>query len=283
MPDAFHLLEETVTRDVTRALAEDVGTGDLTARLIPEAERGRARLMTRQSGILCGAEWLRRTFEELDPDVEIFWHHRDGEEIVANSSLCEIEGNARALLTGERTAINFVQLLSGVATRTRQFVRAVQGTRAKIVDTRKTIPGLRIAQKYAVHVGGGTNHRIGLYDGILVKENHIAACGGIREAVRRAMHEASADVMVQVEVEDLAGLAEAIDAGARLVLLDNFDLPAMREAVKIAADRAELEASGGVQLANVRATAETGVHRISIGSLTKDVDALDLSMRFVNP
>jgi nicotinate-nucleotide pyrophosphorylase (carboxylating) len=283
MPDAFHLLEETVTRDVTRALAEDVGTGDLTARLIPEHDRGRARLMTRQSGVLCGTEWLRRTFDELDPDVEIFWHHRDGDDIVANSSLCEIEGGARALLTGERTAINFVQLLSGVATRTRQFVRAVQGTRAKIVDTRKTLPGLRMAQKYAVHVGGGTNHRIGLYDGILVKENHIAACGGIRQAVHRALREASADVMLQVEVEDLAGLTEALDAGARLILLDNFDLPAMREAVKVAGDRAELEASGGVQLANVRAIAETGVHRISIGSLTKDVDALDLSMRFLNP
>jgi nicotinate-nucleotide pyrophosphorylase (carboxylating) len=283
MPDAFHLLEETVTRDVTRAIAEDVGTGDLTARLIPENDRGRARLMTRQSGVLCGVEWLRRTFEELDPDVEIFWHHRDGDDLVANSSLCEIEGSARALLTGERTAINFVQLLSGVATRTRQFVRAVQGTRAKIVDTRKTLPGLRMAQKYAVHVGGGTNHRIGLYDGILVKENHIAACGGIRQAVHRALHEASADVMLQVEVEDLAGLTEALDAGARSILLDNFDLPAMREAVKGAGDRAELEASGGVQLANVRAIAETGVHRISIGSLTKDVDALDLSMRFLNP
>lgn len=282
MPDAFHLLEETVTRDVTRALAEDVGTGDLTARLIPEGARARARLMTRQSGVLCGVEWVRRTFEELDTDVEIFWHHRDGDDIVANSSLCEIEGRARALLTGERTAINFVQLLSGVATRTRQFVRAVEGTHAKILDTRKTLPGLRMAQKYAVHVGGGTNYRIGLYDGILLKENHIHACGGVREAVRQALHEASDDVMVEVEVETLEQLREALDAGARLILLDNFDIARMREAVKIAGDRAELEASGGVQLSNVRAIAETGVHRISIGSLTKDVDALDLSMRFIN-
>jgi nicotinate-nucleotide pyrophosphorylase (carboxylating) len=282
MPDAFHLLEETVTRDVTRALDEDVGTGDLTARLIPEGELARARLLTRQSGVLCGVEWFQRTFEELDPDVEIFWHHRDGENIVANSSLCEVEGRARPMLTAERTALNFVQLLSGVATRTRQFVRAVEGTRAKILDTRKTLPGLRIAQKYAVHVGGGTNNRIGLYDGILIKENHIHACGGVRQAVRQAMHDASADVMLQVEVENLEQLREALDAGARLILLDNFELAAMREAVKIAGERAALEASGGITLANVRAVAETGVHRISIGSLTKDVDALDLSMRFIS-
>jgi nicotinate-nucleotide pyrophosphorylase (carboxylating) len=281
MPDPFHLLEETVTRDVTRALEEDVATGDLTARLIPEHQLATARLMTRQSGVLCGTEWVTRTFDELDTDVEIFWHHKDGDEIVAGSSLCEIEGHARPMLTGERTAINFLQLLSGVATRTRQFVRAVEGTRAKIVDTRKTLPGLRIAEKYAVHVGGGTNHRIGLYDGILVKENHILACGGVRQAVRQALQLASADVMLQVEVESLGELHEALEAGARLILLDNFDLPAMREAVKVAGDRAELEASGGVRLANARAIAETGVHRISIGSLTKDIEALDLSMRFI--
>ncbi len=282
MPDAFHLLEETVTREVTRALEEDVGTGDLTARLIPEQQAATAQLLTRQSGVLCGVEWFNRTFEELDPDIEIFWHRRDGDSIVAGNPLCELEGRARPMLTGERSAINFVQLLSGVATRTRQFVRAVEGTRAKILDTRKTLPGLRMAQKYAVHVGGGTNHRIGLYDGILIKENHIAACGGVRKAVRLALHQASADVMLQVEVENLGELREALDAGASLILLDNFDLAAMREAVKVAGDRAELEASGGVNLSNVRAIAETGVHRISIGSLTKDVDALDLSMRFVH-
>ncbi len=282
MPDAFHLIEETVTRDVTRALAEDIGTGDLTARLIPAGARAHARLLTRQSGVLCGVEWFQRTFEELDTDVEIFWHHRDGDDIVANSSLCEIEGQARAMLTAERTAINFVQLLSGVATRTRQFVRAIAGTRAKIVDTRKTVPGLRIAQKYAVHVGGGTNHRIGLYDGILIKENHIHACGGVGAAVRQAMHDVSDNVMLQVEVENLEQLREALEAGARLILLDNFDIQRMREAVKIVGNRAELEASGGVELSNVRAIAETGVHRISIGSLTKDIDALDLSLRFIN-
>jgi nicotinate-nucleotide pyrophosphorylase (carboxylating) len=282
MPDAFHALEETVTRDVTRALEEDIGTGDLTARLIPEERIARARLMTRESGVLCGVEWFNRTFEELDPDVEIFWHHDDGDAIVANTSLCELEGNARALLTAERTALNFVQLLSAVATRTRLFVRAVEGTRAKILDTRKTIPGLRKAEKYAVATGGGTNHRIGLYDGVLIKENHILAAGGVAAAVKAAQHDVDSVTMLQVEVESIAQLREALDAGARLILLDNFDLIRMREAVQVAGDRAELEASGGVSLETVRAIAETGVQRISVGALTKDIDALDLSMRFMH-
>jgi nicotinate-nucleotide pyrophosphorylase (carboxylating) len=281
MPDAFHALEETVTRDVTRALAEDVGSGDLTAKLVPSGESARARLMTRQCGVLCGTVWFRRPFEELDPDVEIFWHHADGDDIVAGSSLCELEGDARALLTGERTALNFVQLLSGVATRTRQYVRAIEGTRAKILDTRKTLPGLRMAQKYAVRTGGGMNHRLGLYDAILIKENHIASAGGIRRALEAALREVPSSTLVQIEVESLEQLREALDAGARLILLDNFDLERMREAAKITRDRAELEASGGITLRNVRVIAETGVHRISIGSLTKDVEALDLSMRFI--
>jgi nicotinate-nucleotide pyrophosphorylase (carboxylating) len=282
MPDAFHALEETVTRDVTRALNEDVGTGDLTARLIPQDKTAHARLMTRESGVLCGVEWFNRTFEELDPDVEIFWHHGDGDDIVAQSSLCELEGKARAMLTAERTALNFVQLLSAVATRTRLFVRAVEGTRAKILDTRKTIPGLRNAQKYAVATGGGMNHRIGLYDGILIKENHIMAAGSLTAAVKAAQHEVDSETMLQVEVETIEQLREALDAGAKLILLDNFDLLQMREAVKVADERAELEASGGVSLETVRAIAETGVHRISIGSITKDVEALDLSMRFIH-
>jgi nicotinate-nucleotide pyrophosphorylase (carboxylating) len=281
MPDAFHALEETVTRDVTRALAEDVGTGDLTAQLIPAGSSAQARLMTRQSGLLCGVEWFRRTFEELDPDVEIFWHHQDGDDIVANSSLCELEGDARAMLTAERTALNFVQLLSGVATRTRQFVRAVEGTRAKILDTRKTLPGLRMAQKYAVRCGGGVNYRLGLHDAILIKENHLAAAGGVKAALAAALRQVSSSTLVQIEVESIAQLREALDAGAKLILLDNFELAAMREAVQVAGDRAELEASGGITLKNVRAVAETGVHRISIGTLTKDIDALDLSMRFL--
>ena len=282
MSDAFHLLEETVTDDVTRALREDVGTGDLTARLIPESRGATARLMTRQDGVLCGVEWFNRTFDELDPEVEIFWHHKDGEEVAAGTSLVEIEGHARALLTGERTAINFVQLLSGVATRARQFVKAVEGTRARIVDTRKTLPGLRIAQKYAVHCGGAQNHRIGLYDGILIKENHIMAAGNLAAAVKQALHDVPEGTMLQVEVETMDQLREALDVGARLILLDNFDAPKMREAVAFVGDRAELEASGGITLENVRAVAETGVHRISIGSLTKDVKALDLSMRFTH-
>src|SRR5688572_29659986 len=282
MPDAFHALEETVTADVTRALREDMGLGDLTAQLVPEGKVAKARLLTRQSGVLCGVEWFNRTFEELDPDVEIFWHAEDGDAIASGASICELEGDARALLTAERTALNFVQLLSGVATRTNQFVRAVEGTRAKVYDTRKTLPGLRIAQKYAVRAGGGQNHRIGLYDGILIKENHIAAASGVRAAVQAGLRSAPPGVFVQVEVESLDQLREALDSGARLVLLDNFDLPKMREAVKIAGDRAELEASGGVTLSTVRQIAETGVHRISVGSLTKDVEALDLSMRFIH-
>jgi nicotinate-nucleotide pyrophosphorylase (carboxylating) len=281
MPVAFHALEETVTRDVTRALAEDVGSGDLTAKLVPAGERAVARLMTRQSGVLCGTEWFQRTFQELDPDVEVFWHHADGDDIVGGSSLCELQGDARALLTGERTALNFVQLLSGVATRTRQYVRAVEGTRAKILDTRKTLPGLRMAQKYAVRTGGGTNHRLGLFDAILIKENHIASAGGIPRALEAALREVPSSTLVQVEVETLEQLREALEAGARLILLDNFDPAMMREAVRITGERAELEASGGITLRNVRSIAETGVHRISIGSLTKDVEALDLSMRFI--
>lgn len=282
MSDPFHALEETVTRDVTRALEEDVGPGDLTARLIPGDRMGQARLMTRESGVLCGVEWFNRTFEELDPDVEIFWHHKDGDDITADTSLCEVEGRARAILTAERTALNFVQMLSAIATRSRIFARAVEGTNARIVDTRKTIPGLRVAQKYAVRVGGASNNRIGLFDGILVKENHIVAAGGIRQAVQAAMHGATPGLMVQIEVETIAQLREALDAGANMILLDNFDLGMMREAVKVNANRAELEASGGVSLKTVRAIAETGVHRISVGALTKNVEALDLSMRFVH-
>jgi nicotinate-nucleotide pyrophosphorylase (carboxylating) len=282
MSDSRHLIEEAVTADVTRALQEDVGAGDLTARLIPEGRGGRARLMTRVTGVLCGVEWFSRTFQELDPDVEIFWHHRDGEEIVAGSSVCEIEGNARAMLTAERTAMNFVQMLSGVATKARRYVRAIEGTRARIYDTRKTIPGLRIAQKYAVRAGGANNHRIGLYDGILIKENHIVAAGGLRQAVEKALHDVPEGTMLQVEVETLEQLQDAIAAGAKLVLLDNFQLDGMRKAVELTAGRAELEASGGVTLQTVLAIAQTGVDRISVGALTKDIEALDLSMGFMH-
>jgi nicotinate-nucleotide pyrophosphorylase (carboxylating) len=283
MPDSVHILEEAITTDIRRALAEDVGTGDLTAALLPEGKVVRARLLTRQDAVLCGAEWFNRTLDTLDPEAEVFWHHADGDDVVAGTSLCEMEAEARALLTAERTAINFVQLLSAVATRTRTFVKLVEGTRAKILDTRKTLPGLRLAQKYAVRVGGGVNHRIGLYDGILLKENHIAAAGGVRAAVKAALHAATPGTLVQVEVETIAQLHEALEAGAKLVLLDNFTLPRLREAVEIAGDRAELEASGGVEFSTVREIAETGVHRISVGSLTKDVKAVDLSLRILHP
>jgi len=282
MPDSLHTLEEAITADIRRALAEDVGTGDLTAALLPEGKVVRARLLTRQDAVLCGTEWFDRTLETLDPEAEVFWHHADGDDVVAGTSLCEMEADSRALLTAERTAINFVQLLSAVATRTRAFVKLVEGTRAKILDTRKTLPGLRLAQKYAVRVGGGVNHRIGLYDGILLKENHIAAAGGVRAAMKAALHAATPGTMVQVEVETIAQLREALEAGAKLVLLDNFTLPRLREAVEIAGDRAELEASGGVEFSTVREIAETGVHRISVGSLTKDVKAVDLSLRILN-
>lgn len=282
MPDAFHALEESVTADVTRALAEDVGAGDLTAELVPADRRSKARLMSRQDAVLCGTEWFNRTFEELDTDVEIFWHASDGDDIASGMSLCELDGLSRPMLTAERTALNFVQLLSGVATRTRRYVRAIEGTRAKVYDTRKTLPGLRIAQKYAVRVGGGMNHRIGLHDGILIKENHILAAGGIAPAVEKALRMAPPGTLLEVEVENLAQLHEALGAGARLVLLDNFDLDGLRAAVQANGGRAQLEASGGVRLDTIRAIAETGVDRISVGSLTKDVEALDLSLRFLH-
>jgi len=282
MPDTLHALEEAVTNDVRRALAEDVGTGDLTAALLPEGKVAHARLLTRQDAVLCGTEWFNRTVEALDPEAEIFWHHADGDELVAGTSVCELEGDSRALLTAERTAMNFLQLLSAVATRTRTYVKLVEGTRAKILDTRKTVPGLRLAQKYAVRVGGGMNHRTGLYDGILLKENHLEAFGSVKAAVAAALHAATPGTMVQVEVETIAQLQEALAAGARLILLDNFTLPRMREAVELTGERAELEASGGVEFANVREIAETGVHRISVGSLTKDIKAVDLSLRFLH-
>jgi nicotinate-nucleotide pyrophosphorylase (carboxylating) len=230
--------------------------------------------------VLCGAPWFEACFRRLDPNLRITWHAHDGDAVAAGQTLCEMEGNARALLTGERTALNFLQLLSAVATATRGYVEAVRGTSAAIVDTRKTLPGLRLAQKYAVRAGGGSNHRIGLYDGILIKENHIAACGGVAAALAQARSLAAAGVFTQVEVESLDQLEVALAAGANMILLDNFDLEQMRAAVRINAGRAKLEASGGVTLEGVRAIAETGVDRISIGALTKDVKAIDLSMRF---
>lgn len=284
MSDPFHDIEETITSDVTRSLNEDVRTGDLTASLIPITSRGVAGVITREDGIICGTEWFERCYTELDPDCDIFWHVADGETICAGQQLCEISGNARALLTAERSSLNFLQTLSAVATKTSHFVKAVAGTRAKILDTRKTIPGLRLALKYAVRAGGGQNHRIGLFDGILIKENHIMAAGGIKPAMaaaqRLVQHSAPANTIIEIEVENLVQLEEALNCGAKLILIDNFSPAQMQAAVKISAGRAELEASGGVAIHSVRAIAETGVDRISVGGLTKDIQALDLSLRF---
>jgi nicotinate-nucleotide pyrophosphorylase (carboxylating) len=269
-----------IERNIASALEEDMGSGDLTALLIAQDARAKARVISRVDAVLCGAPWFEACFRRLDPNLRIAWRAHDGDAVAAGQTLCEMEGNARALLTGERTALNFLQLLSAVATATRGYVEAVRGTSAAIVDTRKTLPGLRLAQKYAVRAGGGSNHRIGLYDGILIKENHIAACGGVAAALAQARLLAAAGVFTQVEVERLDQLEVALAAGANMILLDNFDLEQMRAAVRINAGRAKLEASGGVTLEGVRAIAETGVDRISIGALTKDVKAIDLSMRF---
>ena len=274
-------LRVEIQRNVAATLAEDIGTGDLTALLIPAGTDARGRVITREEAVICGTAWFDATFAALSPSAMVVWHVKDGDRVKPNQVLCEIVAGARTLLTAERTALNFLQLLSGTATVTRRFVDAVAGTRAKIVDTRKTLPGLRLAQKYAVTVGGGTNHRVGLYDGILIKENHIIAAGGIRQVVNEARTFAPSNVFIEVEVENLEQLQEALDAGVKMVLLDNMDLGQMREAVRLTAGRAELEASGGVSLEKVRAIAETGVDRISIGSLTKDVKALDLSLRHV--
>lgn len=266
--------------NVTQALHEDMRQCDLTAQLITEQAQGQATVITREAGVLCGSPWFEACFLTLDPYCTIDWQAKDGDSIAGGQLLCSIRGNARALLTAERSALNFLQTLSATATATRHYVDAVSGLKAKIMDTRKTLPGLRIAQKYAVKMGGGHNQRIGLFDGILIKENHIAAAGGIRPVLEQAFRLAKPGVSVQIEVENLDELRQALDAGAKLILLDNFDLANMRTAVSLNAGRAELEASGGINLQTVRSIAETGVDRISIGSLTKDVRALDLSMRF---
>ena len=276
-----HPLRIEIQRNVSAALAEDVGSGDLTACLIPADTKARGRVITREPAVLCGSAWFDSTFHALDPSATVLWHVREGDSIEAGQPLCDIVTDARTLLTAERSALNFLQLLSGTATVTRHFVDTVSGTRAKIVDTRKPLPGLRIAQKYAVSIGGGHNHRTGLYDGILIKENHIIAAGSIRAAVEAARKLASPQIFIEVEVENLEELDEALACGVKMVLLDNMDLDTMRRAVELTNERAELEASGGISIERVRAIAETGVHRISIGSLTKDLQAIDLSLRHV--
>jgi nicotinate-nucleotide pyrophosphorylase (carboxylating) len=273
-------LASEIERNVTAALAEDVGTGDWSALLTPEGQAARAHVVCRVPAVLCGQPWFDATFRRLDEGISIQWLEAEGARVAAGSRVCALHGRARALVSGERTALNFLQTLSAVATMTRRYVDAVAGTRAAIVDTRKTLPGLRLAQKYAVRIGGGVNHRLGLYDAILIKENHIAAAGGVTAALSSAATIAPEGVWTQIEVETLEQLREALAAGAAMILLDNMDLATMREAVRLTGGRAKLEASGGITLESVRAVADTGVDRISIGALTKDIKAVDFSLRF---
>jgi nicotinate-nucleotide pyrophosphorylase (carboxylating) len=273
-------LQSAFETNLLAALLEDVGNGDLTGELIPADVRVQARVIVREDAVLCGAPWFEGVMLALDQNTDIDWRYAEGDMMHAGTEVCLIEGAARSLMTAERSALNFLQLMSGVATATRAYVAAVEGTKAAILDTRKTLPGLRHAQKYAVRVGGGQNQRMALFDGILIKENHIAACGGITPALAAAKL-ISDGVSVQVEVENLAELHEALDAGATSVLLDNFDNALMRKAVELNQGRALLEASGGVTLESVRAIADTGVDRISIGSLTKDIRAVDYSLRVI--
>jgi nicotinate-nucleotide pyrophosphorylase (carboxylating) len=265
--------------DVTHALAEDLGSGDITALLIPPSLSTQATVISREQAVLCGTAWFDAVFHTIDPQVHIEWRVRDGDEVDPGTTLCALSGTARALLSGERTALNFLQTLSGTATRAQRYVAAVAGTGTKILDTRKTLPGLRQAQKYAVRCGSGHNHRMGLYDAILIKENHILASGSIAQAVTTARGVA-AGKSVEVEVENLEELQEALAAAADSVLLDNFTPEQLTEAVAINCGRAKLEASGGITLDNIRRIAETGVDYISVGSITKDLQSVDLSMRF---
>ncbi|HZV63045.1 MAG TPA: carboxylating nicotinate-nucleotide diphosphorylase [Methylophilaceae bacterium] len=275
------MLNKAVTSTVSLALEEDIGSGDLTAKLLRSEQQAIATIISREKAVLCGIPWVNECFRQLDASILIDWKASEGDHIAAAQTLCEIRGSARAMLTAERCALNFLQSLSATATITRRYVDAIEGTKAQIFDTRKTLPGLRLAQKYAVTIGGGKNHRLGLHDGILVKENHIAAAGSIEAALHAAQKMVeNHQVPIQIEVESLSQLQTALDCGAKLILLDNFNLQALRDAVKLNNGRAVLEASGGIGLENVREIAITGVDRISIGSITKNLKAIDLSMRF---
>nr|WP_298165514.1 carboxylating nicotinate-nucleotide diphosphorylase [uncultured Pseudomonas sp.] len=271
-------LTAEIEANARRALAEDIGSGDITAQLIPAERMAHATVITRESAVICGTSWVDAVFRQLDPRVAVHWQVRDGERASPNQALFHLEGPARALLSGERSALNFLQTLSAVATRCQHYADLVQGTAVKLLDTRKTLPGLRLAQKYAVTQGGCHNHRIGLFDAFLIKENHIAACGGIAAAVQAA-HRIAPGKPVEVEVESLEELRQALEAGADIVMLDELSQDEMRQAVSITQGRAKLEASGGINESTLRAIAETGVDYISIGTLTKDVKAVDLSMR----
>lgn len=269
-----------VASQVRLALAEDVGNGDLTAALVPANAVAHAEVIVREPAVLCGSAWFNEVFRQLDPGIRVDWSASDGETLVASQRVCTLHGMARPVLSGERTALNFLQMLSGTASRAAQYVAAVAGTPAVILDTRKTLPGLRLAQKYAVRCGGASNHRIGLFDAVLIKENHIRAAGSIAAALRAAQAATARDVMIEIEVENMAELGQALAAGATRILLDNFSHAQLREAVRLTAGRAKLEASGGVSLESVREIALSGVDFISVGQLTKDVRATDFSMLF---
>lgn len=273
---------DQVQADVRRALEEDVGTGDLTAALVPATQRAVATIICRETAVVCGRPWVDEVLRQVAPGAKATWHLSDGERTQPGAKVVEIEGLARELLTAERICLNFLQTLSAVATKTATYVDVVRGTRAAILDTRKTIPGLRVAEKYAVRCGGGKNHRMGLYDAILIKENHIAAAGGLTAAFRAAQALKAKVEFIQVEVETLSQLQEALDAGVEMVLLDNMPLEMIREAVRMAGGRCSLEISGGVTFDALRAYAETGVDRISVGGLIKDIKAVDFSMRFAD-
>ena len=269
---------ETIARDVRRALEEDIGSGDVTADLLPATARARARVITREAAVLCGTAWFDECFRQLDAATRVEWHAADGDSVAPGALLCHVDGGARALVSAERTALNFLQTLSATATTTAAYVAAARGTRTVVLDTRKTLPGLRLAQKYAVRIGGGRNHRTGLFDAVLIKENHVAAAGSITAAIQqaRALHPG---LLVETEVEDFTELREALAAGADRIMLDEFELHELSRAVAEVAGRVPLEVSGSVALERVRAIAETGVDYVSIGALTKHVRAVDLSMR----
>ncbi|AFJ01460.1 Quinolinate phosphoribosyltransferase (decarboxylating) [Methylophaga frappieri] len=270
---------EFIASQVKLALLEDIGQGDLTAALIPNDKRAVAKLIAREPGVLAGTDWVTQAFQQCSPEITLHWFQHDGSHLQQNDLICEIRGNARAMLSAERTALNFLQTLSGTATLTRRYIEALQGLNTTLLDTRKTIPGLRLAQKYAVRCGGGSNHRFGLFDAILIKENHIQAAGNIQAAVKQARN-VNSNVTIELEVENLEELQQGLHAGVDIILLDNFSIETLSTAVELTAGQTLLEASGGITIENIRQIAETGVNRISVGSLTKDVCALDLSMRF---
>ncbi|HEB93830.1 MAG TPA: carboxylating nicotinate-nucleotide diphosphorylase [Gammaproteobacteria bacterium] len=278
MPASPPILPTDISGCVARALAEDMGSGDITATLIPAEASAHAQVIVRETAVLCGTSWFDEVFRQLDRRVQVVWQTRDGERLRPNQTLCQLRGPARSLLSGERTALNFLQTLSATATRTRRYVDAIASTNARLLDTRKTLPGLRTAQKYATACGGAQNHRMGLFDAFLIKENHILAAGGIAQAVSRA-REIAPGKPVEVEVENLNELRQALDTGADTVMLDNMNLATLHKAVLLTAGRSRLEASGNVNLDTLRAIAETGVDYISVGAITKDVQAVDLSMR----